>query len=123
MNPQAHHGWLTVEQIGDVTVATFTRPTIRDEGPVRLIDEQLAGLIRGREGPRLLLDFSQVEYLSSALLGKLAGFGAGIIKAGGRLALCGLRPEIYRLFEVTRLDRKFEMYPDRQQAVQSLARP
>jgi len=39
--------------------------------------------------------------------------------AGGRLELVVSRPDIRRIFEITMLDRVFELYPSREQALEA----
>ncbi len=53
---------------------------------------------------RVVLDFSGVAFLSSGALGKLLTLDDQLKAAGGQLKLCNVRPEIYELFAISRLD-------------------
>src|SRR5438034_11511047 len=105
---------LEVEDIGDVTVVNFTDKKILDEQNIQLIGEQLFRLVDelGRRKP--LLNFRNVEYLSSAALGKFITLNKKVNAAGGRLILCGIDPQIYEVFEITKLNKLFNIQKDEQ---------
>ena len=68
---------------------------------------------------KLLLNFNNVEYLSSAALGKLITLNKKLQAAGGRLILCNIDPQIYEVFEITKLDRFFNIQKEEQAALQA----
>ena len=61
--------------------------------------------------------FSDVEFLSSAALGKLITLDKKVKMAGGKLKLSNIRPEIYEVFAITRLNKLFTIYDDEGEAV------
>lgn len=65
----------------------------------------------------MLLDLTNVEYLSSGALGVLIGTQRSLQKLSGNLSLCGLRPDIEEVFRICRLDKTFEIYPDLETAL------
>src|SRR5687767_2606939 len=101
MSTQPRRRRLEVEDIGDVTVVKFTDRKILDEQNIQIIGEQLFGLVDDAGRKKLLLNFSNVEYLSSAALGKLITLNKKVQAAGGRLALCTIDPQIYEVFKIT----------------------
>ncbi len=50
-----------------------------------------------------------MEYLSSAALGKLITMEKKVKAAKGKLRLCCIRPEIYEVFAITKLNRLFKI--------------
>ena len=100
---------LEVEDIGDVTVVNFTDKKILDEQNIQIIGEQLFGLVDQDGRRKLLLNFGNVEYLSSAALGKLITLNKKLQAVGGRLILCNIDPQIYEVFEITKLDKFFKI--------------
>jgi anti-sigma B factor antagonist len=100
---------LEVEQIGDVTVARFTDKKILDEQTLQAIREQLFGLVGELGRCKLLLDFGSVEYLSSPILGELITLHKQVNAAGGQLMLCNIDPQIYEVFEITKLNKLFDV--------------
>ena len=57
-------------------------------------------------------DFSDVDYLSSALIGKLISLNAHVQARGGSVKLCSIRPEIMDVFHACKLDRIFSINKD-----------
>ena len=118
MAPQTRPGWLEVEQIGDVTVAKFTARYILDEEKVQTVGNQLLSLGEQLAGRRLVLNFGTVERLSSEMLGKLISLQRKVKARGGRLALCGIRPQLYEVFRILQLPQLLAIYADEEAALQ-----
>ena len=112
--------WLTVEQVGDVGVARFTRRRLLDEGPIQATGEQLYELVEDPGLHKFILDFGRVEALSSALVGKLFALHRRLRETGGRLVLCGVRPHLFEVFEVLKIPQLFRVYRTEQEALQAL---
>jgi anti-sigma B factor antagonist len=110
---------LEVEDIGDVTVVNFVDRKILDEQNIQVIGEQLFSLVEEVGRRKLLLNFGNVEYLSSAALGKLITLNKKLQSHGGRLILCNIAPQIYEVFEITKLDKFFKIQKDEQAALQA----
>lgn len=119
MSSPARRRRLEVEQIGDVTVVQFVDRKILDEQNIQTIGEQLFGLVDEEGWKQILLNFANVEYLSSAALGKLITLNKKVQQAGGKLVLCGISPQIIEVFEITKLDKFFKIMKDEQKALQS----
>ncbi len=109
---------LDIETIGDVTVAQFVDKKILDENNIQIIGNQLFGLVEEDGRKRIILDFSNVEYLSSAALGKLITMEKKVKTAGGKLRLCSIRPDIYEVFAITKLNKVFDIKDDQDQALE-----
>jgi anti-sigma B factor antagonist len=110
---------LEVEDIGDVTVVNFVDRRILDEQNIQIIGEQLFSLVDEVGRRKLLLNFGNVEFLSSAALGKLIALHKKLQAVGGRLILCNIDQEIYEVFEITRLDKFFTIQKEEQAALQA----
>lgn len=110
---------LDIDAIGDVTIARFVDKKILDETNIQIIGNQLFGLVEEDGRKRIVLDFSNVEYLSSAALGKLITLDKKVKAAGGKLRLCSIRPDIYEVFAITKLNQVFDIKEDQDQAVES----
>jgi anti-sigma B factor antagonist len=110
---------LEIEDIGDVTVVCFTDRKILDEQNIQVIGEQLFSLVDEMSRKNLLLNFSNVEYMSSAALGKLITLNKKVQSIDGRLVLCNIDPQIREVFEITRLDKLFTIRSDEQEALQA----
>ncbi|MBM3972440.1 MAG: STAS domain-containing protein [Planctomycetes bacterium] len=111
---------LELEEVGDVTVAKFIDKKILDEGNIQIIGNQLFALIEEDGRQKIVLDFSNVEYLSSAALGKLITMDKKMKTAKGKLRLCAIRPDIYEVFAITKLNKLFDMKDNLEAALQGL---
>ena len=119
MSSQPRRRRLEVEDIGDVTVVNFTDKKILDEQNIQVIGEQLFSLVDEHGRKKVLLNFSNVEYMSSAALGKLITLNKKVQAAAGRLVLCNIDPQIYEVFEITKLNKLFNIQKEEQAALQA----
>ena len=111
---------LDIEEINDVTIARFIDKKILDEGNIQIIGNQLFGMIDTDGRRKIVLDFTNVEYLSSAALGKLITLEKKVKAAKGKLRLCNIRPDIYEVFVITRLNKLFDIRDTQEQALEGL---
>ena len=109
---------LTLEQVGDVTVVGFVDKRILDEQNIQIISDQLFSLVDDQRRRKLLLNFDNVEYMSSAALGKLITLHKKLVGLGGKLVLCSIDPQIREVFEITNLHKVFTIRGDEQEALQ-----
>ena len=114
----ADHRRLEIEEVGDVTIATFVDKKILDESNIQVIGNQLFSLVEEDGRKKIILDFSNVEYLSSAALGKLITMDKKVKAAKGKLRLCSIRPDIYEVFAITKLNKLFDMHENREKALE-----
>lgn len=112
------HRRLDIEEIGDVTVARFIDKKILDETNIQIIGNQLFGLVDEDGRLKIVLDFVNVEYLSSAALGKLITMDKKVKAAKGKLRLCNIRPDIHEVFTITKLNKLFRIYDNQDQALE-----
>jgi anti-sigma B factor antagonist len=111
---------LSVEYINGVAVAVPTDSKILDEEQIQSLEKTLMPLIEQNTGVRLVIDFSNVQFLTSSVLGLLIRFNRRILQSEGHLRLCAIDPKILEIFKITRLDKVFEIYKDREQALEGL---
>lgn len=105
--------------MGEVTVVNFVDRKILDEQNIQAIGDQLFSLVDELGRRKVLLNFRNVEFLSSAALGKLITLDRKLKAVKGKLILCSIAKEIQEVFEITRLDRVFTMHKDEQTALQA----
>jgi anti-anti-sigma factor len=102
---------ILVEYGTDVTIATFEDENILEDQQIHRLERALLPAIRKNENKRLVLNFENVRFMSSAFLGLLVKVHKRVIDAGGRLQLYNLDPKIYKVFEITKLTRVFDIVP------------
>jgi len=67
---------------------------------------------------KFLLDCSGTGYIDSSGLGALVTIARRVREAGGQIRLAGLNDDLRSLFELTKLDTLFAIYPDAADALQ-----
>ena len=90
------HRPLIVEQVGDETRVRFADSKILDKPNIEAIADELFHLVDRLERRKLRLDFANIDYLSSAALGKLVSLNKKLQGAGGSLTLSNVPAKIYQ---------------------------
>ncbi len=110
---------LVIHQDGDITRVSFLERNILDESGIQQIGEEIGQLIDNSGYPKVLLDFSNVEHLSSAALGTLITINNKVRQKGGQLRLSNINPQIYEVFVITKLNKLFQIHDEAVSAVKS----
>ena len=110
---------IVCEPIEDVTVVSFMESRMLDELNIKEIGDQLLGLVEKYDKKKILLDFSNVEYMSSAALGKLITLHNKAKAASGEARMCCIHPNIFEVFKITQLDRLFLIHSTREDALKA----
>jgi len=76
--------------------------------------------VRRERTPTMILDFSEVPYVDSSGLGSLVSACTSFQKAGRRVALTGVNPRVLKVFEITRVEPIFLMFPTVSDALEAL---
>ncbi len=100
---------LDVNEVGDVTVVHFRDQKIIEDLGIQELGQELFQLVELGNCRKIVLNFSAVDFLSSAALGKLITLDKKMKGKAGKLKLCNIRPEIYEVFAITRLNRLFDI--------------
>lgn len=108
---------IDVSKVGDVTVVRFRDKKILDEASIQELGAELFALVEQQNRKAVLLNFEGVEFLSSAALGKLITFDRKVKAAKGRMKMSNIRPEILEVFQVTKLNRVFDIRGEEAEAV------
>lgn len=111
---------IDVSKVGDVTVVKFKDKKILDEVGIQELGAELFGLVEQQNRRAIVLNFDGVDFLSSAALGKLITFDRKVKGAKGRMKLCGIRPEILEVFQVTKLNKVFDIRGEEAEAISAL---
>ena len=114
-------GHLDVGKNGDVTIVRLGKNRVLDELTVNKIGDELLGVADRPDCHRLLLDFSGVAQLSSAMLTKLLTLRRKMEAKGENLRLCGIDSHLRSVFAITRLDRIFDILDTEPCAIKAVA--
>jgi anti-sigma B factor antagonist len=108
---------IEVSEVGDVTVIRFRDRKIVEDINIQELGVEMFRLVETDNRGKLVLNFSTVDFLSSAALGKLITLDKKVKAKGGVLKLSNIRPEIYEVFAITRLNRLFDIKEDEADAL------
>ena len=113
---------ISVKYAGSATVVSFRDEKILEERDIKELQESLMSVIESASGKMsLILDFGNVRFLSSAVLGLLIRVSRRIYEQEGQLRLCNINPKIYEIFKITRLTKTFDIYTDVESAAEDLS--
>ncbi len=101
-----------IEYGTEVTIATFADESILEDVQIKNLEQALLPAVRRNEEKRLILNFENVRFMSSAFLGLLVKVHKRVIEAGGCLQLYNLDPRICKVFEITQLTKIFDIVPN-----------
>ncbi len=110
---------LETSQVEGVLVAKFTDAKILDETKIQQIAKAMMDLVPQATEKKLLLDFSGVLFMSSAMIGKLVLFNKKCQGAEVQLKMCCIDKNLMDVFKITRLDKVFGIYADQDKAVKA----
>jgi anti-sigma B factor antagonist len=100
----------TVEPCGYVSVANAQE-----------LQQQLSHVVNSEEHSILVVDMKQVEFLDSAGLMVLVNGFRMAQELGRRLIICSIAPSVRIIFELTQLDKVFEIFDTRASVEAALA--
>jgi len=112
---------ISIEYAGKATVVSFTDEKILEEQDIKALQESIMSVIEQAERISLILDFGNVRFLSSAVLGLLIRISKRIYERDGKLRLCNINPKIYEIFKITRLTKTFDICKDVESAAENLS--
>jgi len=114
---------IMANKIGDVTVVNFMTSQVLDEMNVQQLGRELDDLLENEYANKMVINFSKVKFLSSAVLGKLISLNKKIAGMKGRIAFCGINSDIMQVFKITRLDKLIPITDDEEDAVKKVLKP
>ena len=109
----------TVTKVGTISVVNFVDAAITDMLQIQQIAQEIDLLVTKEDRRRIILDFSSVNFLSSQTLGMLLKLHRKLADNSGWLGLCGLKKNLHKVFQITRLDTIFNFYDTQQEAADS----
>ena len=108
---------LVMYPIRDALIVVFSEPMVLDALQVQQIGDELYNLVDGRACRKLILDLSKVQMLSSAALGVLVNLKKKSDAIKGKVVLCGVRKEPMKVFQITHLNKVFDIKANEEEAL------
>lgn len=108
---------LKIEQENGVTVIIIHTPRVMVDMGESLENEVVHEMLKSAN-PKILLDFSDVQFISSAILGKLIKLNARVaVERNGQFKICKLSDRIAEVFRITGLEKLFQIYKTKAEAL------
>jgi anti-sigma B factor antagonist len=111
---------IVINRIQGVVIVTFQTAAIREMAAIEAIGKDLYALVEEQAQRKIILDFRAVTLLSSQMLGVLVLLQKKAKQIKGRVVLCGLRPDLFKVFQITKLDKILEFAPDEGEGLRKL---
>lgn len=106
------------QEFGNVLVVTVLDPRIDAAVAVRFKHRVME--LTSTPSERVILDLSNVEFIDSSGLGAVVGSMKQLGRAR-KLDLAGLTPTVEKVFRITRMDKVFRIFADKEIALQDVA--
>jgi anti-anti-sigma factor len=95
-----------------ILTIVFVDARILDETKLEQVARDLLEVLNKTTEERVILDFRNVKFMSSSMLGKLVLVHKKATEFKAKLKLCSIDPEIRQVFKITKLDKLFDIEPD-----------
>ena len=103
-------GHFSVSMADGICFAEFEDRKILDEVVINEIGDQLSTVVEEHRPINLILNFGNVQHLSSAALGMLITLQKKTSGEGGQLKLTDIDPQIFEVFKITKLHKVFDIH-------------
>jgi anti-sigma B factor antagonist len=100
---------IEVNESASISVVRFKDQKIIDPEAIQELGEELFDLVEKDNRQKIVLNFGNIEFLSSAALGKLITFEKKAKRASAKVILTNIAPEIFQVFAITNLDKLFQI--------------
>ncbi len=103
-----------------VEIAYFQDTRIIDESRIEALGKELSDLAGNPQQNKVVLNFQNVGFMSSAMLGKLVLFGKKCKESQIALRLCGINDNIEKVFKLMKLEKIFAIDKDEDTSIKKL---
>lgn len=110
---------ISIKNEGSISVLELLDEEILDESTINDISESLFSVLDEEHTEHMILSFARVKHLSSMALGMLIRLNGKIGESGGLFKLCDIKPSLFEVFRITKLDKLLSIYDTCEQALDS----
>ena len=111
--------FFTSEKKGDVTVVRLSFNEINLEEREDLKNELQQ--LMDEDGGNYIIDLSKVGFVSSLVIATILFFAKEVKRNNGQVKISGLSTEAQSIFQLTKLDKVFELYAKEEEALASFS--
>ena len=111
---------LAIVPIRDISLVDFRHQSILDAPVIEAIGRELYALVDELARKKIILDFTKVQFLSSQMLGVIINLHKKSLAIKGQVVLCGVRPEIMKVFGIMKIDKVVRIVKTEGEAMEAL---
>ena len=111
---------IVIQKMWDITTVTFQDTRLLEGQQLEAIGKELYRLVDQMDRKKLVLDFTKVQLLSSAMISGLLILNTKSKAIKGSFVICGLRQELMKVFEIMKLVKVLKFAPDEGKALTML---
>jgi anti-sigma B factor antagonist len=104
----------------DVLIVYFQDVRIIDDSRISSLGQELGELINNTSNSRIILNFQNVGFMSSAMIGKLVLFGKKCKEAKVKLRLCTIGDNVDEVFKLMRLNKVFDIDKNEETSIKKI---
>ena len=101
--PDLPTAYTTLEEQGDVLIVGFKMKMLNDEENIEQLGQELFSLVEQYNRLKIALDMSNVDYLTSSVIGKLITLHRKLHRCQGKMALFGLTEGVGAILSTSKL--------------------
>ena len=106
----------------DILIASFEDDRIIDESRIAKLGDDMMELITSSKHERIVLNFKNVAFMSSAMIGKLILFGKKCKSTEIQLRLCDINENVQEVFDLMKLEKVFQVAENEEKAIESFSK-
>ena len=96
-----------VEHTPEVTTISLLDTQILEQKEIQDLEEAIMEVVQQSKRQLLVLNFGNIRFLSSSMLGLLVKLQKRLTEEKRRLELHNIKPDIMKVFKITKLDKLF----------------
>lgn len=110
---------LRIEQKEDVLVVYITASKILENAKIQQLGQELGQVAEQNPGARVVLNFQEVKFMSSAMINNVVNFHRKCKKNDITLKLSDVSDDIMQVFKLMKLNKILDMQKDEEKAIAS----
>jgi anti-sigma B factor antagonist len=109
----------SVKKSGDMAIVEILKQEITMY-EIDKVKKEFSDIIE-KDSKNILVNFKKLEFISSLVIAALVYLHKKAKENNGKLKFCELTPKVKEIFEVTDLDKVFDVYPTESAAIAKFA--
>lgn len=107
----------TAHVVDGVHVIELSRSDVLDTSYITRVQQELVAYAAEKHGASMVIDLTNVQFLSSTALGLLMALHQAVSRAGGTVSVAGAQPEVFKAFKLVKLHKVVGMHDTVREAV------